>query len=99
MATVEAKIFAHHVRNDGTYSVKIRVYHKSVKKFIETTHYLTGRQIKKHPKSENEFLIKDPFINRKVNAILDDYRIKIINWGLFRMWPPLSRNVVLRHFW
>lgn len=29
MATVAAVVFEHHEKQDGTYNVKIRIYHKS----------------------------------------------------------------------
>jgi len=32
MATVSAKVYEHHKKADGTYNVKIRVYHKEEKK-------------------------------------------------------------------
>lgn len=85
MATVDAKVFVHHYKNDGTYNVKIRLYHKSLTRFIDTSHYLCDKQLKNHPKNKAEFLVKDPFVNKLINAELDEYRINISNLG-----PKLS---------
>lgn len=82
MATVEAKVYAHHYKNDGTYNVKIRVFHKSVNKYIDTAFYVSDRQLKKHPDFKAELLVKDPFVKKQINFTLDDYRIKIINLGI-----------------
>jgi hypothetical protein len=40
MATVSAKVFAHHKKTDGTYNVKICVHHKDQRKFIGMNHYV-----------------------------------------------------------
>lgn len=81
MATVDAKFFVHHYKNDGTYNVKIRLYHKNLTRFIGTSHYLCDKQLKKHPKNRTEFLIKEPFLSKLINAELDEYRITISNFG------------------
>lgn len=81
MATVEAKVFAHHYKNDGTYNVKIRVFHKDKFRFIDTEHCVSKNQVKKHPENRTELIIKDPFINKLINAQLDDYRIAISSLG------------------
>lgn len=81
MATVDAKVFVHHYKNDGTYNVKIRLYHKSLTRFIDTSHYLCDKQLKVHPKNKAELLIKDPFVNKLINAELDEYRIAISKLG------------------
>ena len=64
-----------------TYNVKIRVYHKSETKFIDTAYYVSDRQLKKHPDFKSELLVKDPFVKKQINVELDDYRIKITNLG------------------
>ncbi|MCX2475802.1 recombinase, partial [Pedobacter sp. MC2016-05] len=81
MATVEAKVFAHHYKNDGTYNVKIRVFHKDKFRFIDTEHCVSKNQVKKHPENKTELIIKDPFINKLINVQLDDYRIAISSLG------------------
>ena len=73
MATVSAKVYEHHKKADGTYNVKIRVYHKEEKKFIDTPHFLSLKQLTK-VKGKKEFSIKDPFVLEIVDKKLKDYR-------------------------
>ena len=73
MATVCAKVFKHHLKADGSYNVKIRIFHKNEKKYIDTEHYVTDKQLSKN------MAIKDPLINRKVNLKIDEYRLTISN--------------------
>ena len=75
MATVCAKVFKHHQKTDGTYNVKIRVFHKDEKKWIDTTHYVTDKQLSR------KMEIKDPFINNLINKTLDEYRLEIGKLG------------------
>jgi len=75
MATVSAKVYEHHKKNDGTYNVKICVHHKSERKFIDTNHYVVKKQLTK------DYRIKDPFIADKVEQQLRDYRKEISELG------------------
>lgn len=75
MATVCAKVLKHHLKADGTYNVKIRIFHKNEKRYIDTDHYVTDKQLSRN------MAIKDPIINRKVNQKIDDYRIAISDLG------------------
>lgn len=68
MATVAAVVYEHHQKCDGTFNVKIRVYHQSQKKYIDTTHFVSRRQL------DPEFNIKDKFLIRILEEILDEYR-------------------------
>ncbi|APU95072.1 hypothetical protein K2F45_27165 [Sphingobacterium siyangense] len=68
MATVSAKVYEHHKKSDGTFNVKICVYHKGERKFIDTNHYVVNKQLTK------DYRIKDPFINELVEKQLKDYR-------------------------
>lgn len=68
MATVSAKVYEHHKKADGTYNVKICVYHKGKRKFIDTSHYVVRKQLTK------DFRIKDPFIADMVEQQLRNYR-------------------------
>jgi hypothetical protein len=43
MATVSAKVFEHHKKVDGTWNVKIIIYHKDERKFIDTTHFVSKK--------------------------------------------------------
>ncbi len=73
MATVSAKVYEHHQKADGTYNVKIRVYQKGEKKFIDTPHFLSLKQLTK-VKGRKEFNIKDPFVLEIVDKKLKEYR-------------------------
>ncbi|WP_313491387.1 site-specific integrase [Sphingobacterium multivorum] len=68
MATVSAKVYEHHKKSDGTYNVKICVYHKGERKFLDTNHYVVQKQLTKDKK------IKDTFVLDKLNDQLKDYR-------------------------
>jgi len=57
MATLNAKIFKHHEKEDGTYNVKICVSHKRDRRYIGTEYYVTGK------KPSRDFSVKDIFIN------------------------------------
>ncbi|MDX3916921.1 MAG: phage integrase SAM-like domain-containing protein [Pseudosphingobacterium sp.] len=75
MATVDAKVLAHHGKNDGTWNVKISVYHKGQTKYIETEHFVTARQLTKNLE------IKDTFLISIINKQLDNYRKEISKLG------------------
>lgn len=75
MATVSAKVYEHHLKDDGTYNVKIVVYHNEERKFIDTTHYVSKRQLT----PELEF--KDKLLIKLLDDTLDDYRATISNLG------------------
>src|SRR5690606_25258881 len=68
MATVNAKVFEHHKKADGTYNVKICVQHKRLRKYLDTTHFVVRKQLTK------DFKVKDPFIANKAEKQLRDYR-------------------------
>jgi integrase len=68
MATVAAVVYDHHKKQDGTYNVKIRIFHKDEKKFIDTSHYVSDRQL------DAKLKIKDKFLNKIIEKTLDDYR-------------------------
>jgi hypothetical protein len=72
MATVCAKVFKHHKKEDGTYNVKIRVFHKNVSRYIDTEHFVSDKQLTK------KLELKDPIINQLINKELDQYR-KVIS--------------------
>ena len=75
MATVDIKIFKHHKKADGTYNVKIRVTHKRDKRYFDTPHFVSERQLT--PK----LTIKDAFVRKQLNNLLDDYRATISGLG------------------
>lgn len=69
--TVSAKIYSHHEKSDGTFNVKYVVYHKGERKFIDSPHLVSKRQITK------DFEIRDKFVLRLLDEALDDFRILI----------------------
>jgi hypothetical protein len=71
MASVSAKVYEHHKKMDGTYNVKIVVYHKDERKHIDTTHFVSKRQL------TPEFEIKDKYLLKILDETLDDYRTRI----------------------
>jgi hypothetical protein len=75
MATLKARIFKHHKKADGTYNVKICVYHNSKRVYIDTDHYLTDKKLGKNLE------IKDAFINSQLFKTLEDYRLIISGLG------------------
>lgn len=75
MATVAINIFKHHKKADGTYNIKIRVTHKKEKKYLDTPHYVSDRQL------TTKFAIKDVFLKKILNDLLDDYRSTISDLG------------------
>jgi len=68
MATFSAKVFKHHKKADGTYNVKICIYHQKKRAYIDTVHYLSERKL------TSIFTIKDPVVSRLVNQTLEEYR-------------------------
>jgi integrase len=69
--TVSAKIFSHHEKSDGTFNVKYVVYHKGERKFMDSPHFVSQRQVTK------DYAIKDKFVLRLLDETLDDFRILI----------------------
>lgn len=68
MATVSAVVYDHHKKKDGTYNVKIRIYHKGVRRLIDTSHYVSQRQL------DTKFNIKDKFVLNILDETLLKYR-------------------------
>ena len=66
--TVSAKIYSHHEKADGTFNVKYVVYHQGERKFIDSPHFVSKRQITK------EFEIKDKVLLGWIDETLGDYR-------------------------
>ena len=76
MATVSAMVFNHHQKSDGTFNVKIRVYHKNERRFIDSNHFVTDKQL------DSKFRIKDKFLLKILDVQLEEYRKVISELGL-----------------
>jgi len=68
MATVSAVVYDHHKKKDGTYNVKIRIYHKGVRRLIDTSHYVSQKQL------DTKLNIKDKFVLNILDETLLKYR-------------------------
>ena len=75
MITVNAKVFEHHQKEDGTWNVKICVYHQGVRRYVETTHFVSKKQL------DAKFKIKDKFLLKLFERTLDEYREAISQLG------------------
>lgn len=75
MATVREVVLPHQKKEDGTWNVKIRISHKRNSAYIETSHFVKQKQLRK------DHTIKDQFILTALNPVLDDYRKKIGEYG------------------
>jgi hypothetical protein len=71
MATVSAVVYEDQKKTDGTYNVKIRVFHRKERRILDTTHFVTDRQLDKG------FKIKDKQLNKVLDETLDGYRESI----------------------
>lgn len=75
MATANAVVYDQFKREDGTFHVQIKIFHKDVRRFIETNHYLTARQL------DEKLKIKDKHILKSLEETLSDYRKTIGDLG------------------
>jgi hypothetical protein len=75
MATVREVILPHHLKEDGTWNVKIRVTHNRKSAYIDTQHFVSSKQLKK------DRSIKDVFLLNLLSPVLTDYRTKISELG------------------
>jgi hypothetical protein len=58
MATVNAVVYDQFKRDDGTYHVQIKVFHKDVRRFIDTYQYVTARQLDENLKIKDKHILK-----------------------------------------
>lgn len=89
MATIDYKVFKHHLKNDGTYNVKYCLTHKGKQVYHPSTHFVTKKDIRK------DFTIRDPDILDDVNADLKIYRKRISGMGL--LVSGMVAKDILRH--
>ena len=45
MATFKAEVYAHQKKQDGTWNIKIRVFHNGRKRYIATSWYVTREDL------------------------------------------------------
>src|SRR5690606_3997048 len=57
MATVKAVVLAHHKKADGTYNVKIRVFHKGEKTFIDTVQFVGAKRLTMKRQIKDQILL------------------------------------------
>lgn len=89
MATLNAKVFKHHYKKtDGTYNVKIVLYH-GTKVYIDTEHYVVPAQLTKTLK------IRDQFILAQLETTMGRYRKQISDLG--EKLKTLSAESLKRH--
>jgi len=75
MTTVREVILLSQQKKDGTWNVKIRIYHKGKIFYIQTQHFIGRKQLR----SDNT--IKDAIILNAVNPVVNGYRLKISQLG------------------
>ncbi|MGO1595946.1 MAG: site-specific integrase [Sphingobacterium sp.] len=69
MATIAAVILGHQRKTDGTYNVKYRISHKGEKRYIETEHFVSDRQLDKKGKIKDRFLLS--ILDKRVDNFRD----------------------------
>ncbi|TSJ39658.1 hypothetical protein FO440_18120 [Mucilaginibacter corticis] len=75
--TVSAKIYSHHEKVDGTFNVKYVVYQKGDRKFIDSPHFVSKRQI------TGDFAIKDKLVLKWLeDKVFSDNR-RLVLHGVF----------------
>lgn len=57
MATFKAEVYAHQKKQDGTWNIKIRVFHNGRKKYIPTSWYVTKEDLTRSLKLKNQSYI------------------------------------------
>lgn len=75
MATFKAEVYAHQRRADGTYNIKIRVTHKTRKKYLSTPWYVGKEDLTRSLKLKNQRYID------MVDEVLRRYRTICNNAG------------------
>ena len=68
MATFKAEVYAHQKKKDGTYNIKIRVYHNKEKKYLSTPFFVTQEHLTQRGNLKSKYYIK------KCDDIINSYR-------------------------
>jgi len=83
MATISATILKADKRSDGTWNVKIRIWHNKQPAYIDTVHQVGIKQLTKKSKTSDTLVIKDTFILDRIAPDLRKYRDWIIENSAF----------------
>lgn len=83
MATVSATIIKADQKSDGTWNVKIRVWHNNRAAYIDTIHFVIRKQLGKKSKESEVLVIKDTFITDRIAPDLKKYRDWISDNGTY----------------
>jgi len=74
MITVSETILKADKKLDGTWNVKIRVWHKKQAAYIDTIHFVNIKQLGKKSPNSDALVIKDKFILDRIAPDLRKYR-------------------------
>ena len=66
--TVNAVVLKHQQKKDGTFNVKIRLTHNRVTRYIDTSHFVTEKQLDRNKK------IRDSFVSEPIYRSIKKYR-------------------------
>jgi len=75
MATVTAVVYKQSKKQDGTFNVKIKLFHKNKRRLIDTPHHVSQKQL------DEKNNIKDKFLLKLIEETLTDYRTAISELG------------------
>ncbi|MGN6179329.1 MAG: phage integrase SAM-like domain-containing protein [Mucilaginibacter sp.] len=75
MPTVKEIVLKHHLKERGACNVKIRLTHKRKSIYLDTSYYVTAKQLK------SDLSIKDTFILKQVINGVEEYRLKLNELG------------------
>ncbi|SFA40963.1 hypothetical protein SAMN04488511_102208 [Pedobacter suwonensis] len=74
MATVSTTIIKGGQKSNGTWNVKIRVWHKKQSAYIDTIHFVNIKQLWEKSPNSDSLIIKNKFILKRIAADLRKYR-------------------------
>jgi integrase len=87
MTTFKAIVLKHHLKQDGTYNVKIAITHKGKRRFIPTNHYITSKQMTRGMK------IKDVAVIEMLEELIQLMRKEVAKLGMVADNMPIDELV------
>lgn len=75
MATFKAEVLPHQKKRDGTYNIKIRIYHNRGKKYLSTPFFVKQEHLSQRGN------IKSTYYINKCNELIDHYRKRVEELG------------------